>query len=177
MDRWKTLQEHIGKTLFIKTGLINFGPPGEQVDLSGIKRYAHLEQMLNDPDIDLIDVCNPTHLHPQTALKALHAGKHVLVEKAIALTPEDADASLDADGSVTDGSSDGDVADGSDDAEDGEPDSCSDQGSHHDVRVEVLPSTYAQAGGGRRQGDLDTPQRGTGCLIGILMIARSVCGS
>src|SRR6478735_4677677 len=45
-----------------------------------------------DPDIDLIDVCNPTHLHPDTAITALKAGKHVLVEKAIALTPEQADA-------------------------------------------------------------------------------------
>ncbi|HEX5270882.1 MAG TPA: Gfo/Idh/MocA family oxidoreductase, partial [Gemmataceae bacterium] len=45
-----------------------------------------------DPDIDLIDACNPTHLHPDTALRALRAGKHVLVEKAIALDTKDADA-------------------------------------------------------------------------------------
>ena len=70
----------------------NFGPPGEQVDLSGVKRYAGLDELLADPDIDLIDVCNPTHLHPETAIAALKAGKHVLVEKAIALTPERADA-------------------------------------------------------------------------------------
>jgi len=72
----------------------NFGPPGEQVDLSGIARHESLEAMLADPDIDLVDICNPTHLHPETAIKALEAGKHVLVEKAIALTPADADAML-----------------------------------------------------------------------------------
>ena len=49
-----------------------------------------------DQDIDMIDICNPTHLHPETAIKALHAGKHVLVEKAIALDPQDADAMLEA---------------------------------------------------------------------------------
>ena len=70
----------------------NFGPPGQQMDLSGVKRYAALDDLLADPDIDLIDVCNPTANHPDTAIRALRAGKHVLVEKAIALTTADADA-------------------------------------------------------------------------------------
>jgi predicted dehydrogenase len=74
----------------------NFGPPGQMMDLSGVKKYDSLDALLADPDIDLVDVCNPTHLHPETAIAALKAGKHVLVEKAIALTPEDADAMLDA---------------------------------------------------------------------------------
>ncbi len=69
----------------------NFGPPGEMVDLAGVKKYDRLEAMLADPDLDLIDVCNPTDQHPATASAALLAGKHVLVEKAIALTPRDAD--------------------------------------------------------------------------------------
>jgi predicted dehydrogenase len=72
----------------------NFGPAGEQVDLSKIKKYETLEALLADPDIDLIDATNPTHLHPETAIKALEAGKHVLVEKAIALTTDDADRML-----------------------------------------------------------------------------------
>jgi predicted dehydrogenase len=72
----------------------NFGPPGEMMDLSGVKKCDRLEALLADPDIDLIDVCNPTDLHPATAMQALRAGKHVLVEKAIALNPEDADAML-----------------------------------------------------------------------------------
>ena len=56
----------------------NFGPRGEMMDLAGIKKYRKLEDLLADPDIDLIDVCNPTHLHPETAIRALEAGKHVL---------------------------------------------------------------------------------------------------
>jgi predicted dehydrogenase len=72
----------------------NFGPPGEMMDLSHLKKYDRLEAMLADPDIDLVDVCNPTHLHPDTALRALRAGKHVLVEKAIALEPSEADNML-----------------------------------------------------------------------------------
>jgi predicted dehydrogenase len=70
----------------------NFGPPGQVMDLSGVKKYETLDALLADPDIDLIDICNPTNAHPDTAIRALNAGKHVLVEKAIALTTADADA-------------------------------------------------------------------------------------
>ncbi len=72
----------------------NFGPEPGQVDLTGVKTYESYRAMLADPEIDLIDVCNPTHLHPDSAVAALEAGKHVLVEKAIALTPADADRML-----------------------------------------------------------------------------------
>lgn len=70
----------------------NFGPEPGQVDLSGVKKYAAFDQMLADPDIDLIDVCTVTDQHTPLALAALKAGKHVLVEKAIALSTADADA-------------------------------------------------------------------------------------
>jgi predicted dehydrogenase len=72
----------------------NFGPPGQVMDLTGVKKYETLDAMLADPDLDLIDVCNPTNAHPDTAVRALKAGKHVLVEKAIALTAERADEML-----------------------------------------------------------------------------------
>lgn len=70
----------------------NFGPRGEMMDLCGVKKYPGLKELLADPNIDLIDVCNPTQLHAETAIQALQAGKHVLVEKAIALRTQDADA-------------------------------------------------------------------------------------
>jgi predicted dehydrogenase len=78
----------------------NFGPPGEMVDLSGVKKYERIEDLVADPEIDLVDVCNPTHLHPDSAIAALKAGKHVLVEKAIALRPEQADAMVAAAGAA-----------------------------------------------------------------------------
>src|SRR5262245_46970487 len=70
----------------------NFGPEPGQVDLAGVKTFAKLDEMLADKDIDLIDVCTVTDQHATIALQALKAGKHVLVEKAIALSPQDADA-------------------------------------------------------------------------------------
>src|SRR5215475_8353094 len=74
----------------------NFGPEPGQVDLTGVKTYEKLEQMLADPEIDLIDICSVTDQHTPIALAALKAGKHVLVEKAIALSPQDADAMVSA---------------------------------------------------------------------------------
>jgi predicted dehydrogenase len=74
----------------------NFGPEPGQVDLSGVKAYEKLEEMLADPEIDLIDVCTVTDQHTPIALAALKAGKHVLVEKAIALSPQDANAMVSA---------------------------------------------------------------------------------
>lgn len=74
----------------------NFGPAGTRMELGKVKRYLHFDEMCADPDLDLIDICTPTHLHCEMACAALHAGKHVLVEKAIALTRKDADAMLQA---------------------------------------------------------------------------------
>lgn len=72
----------------------NFGPEPGRVDLTGVKTYAALDQLLADPDIDVVDVCTVTDQHAPIALAALKAGKHVLVEKAISLTTQDADAML-----------------------------------------------------------------------------------
>ncbi len=67
---------------------------GGREDLSQVRRYDRLEDLLADPDLDLIDICLPTHLHTHVSLQALEARKHVLVEKPIALTVRDADRML-----------------------------------------------------------------------------------
>ncbi|HTU92343.1 MAG TPA: Gfo/Idh/MocA family oxidoreductase [Gemmataceae bacterium] len=74
----------------------NFGPAGTRMDLGNIKRHTVFDEMCADPDLDLIDICTPTHLHADMARAALRAGKHVLVEKPIALTRKDADTMLQA---------------------------------------------------------------------------------
>jgi predicted dehydrogenase len=72
----------------------NFGPPPGPVDLSGVSVYEDYAAMLADPTLDLIDICAVTDQHATLAIQALEAGKHVLVEKAIALTAADADVML-----------------------------------------------------------------------------------
>ncbi|HEV1284744.1 MAG TPA: Gfo/Idh/MocA family oxidoreductase [Bryobacteraceae bacterium] len=49
-------------------------------------RYATLEDALADPEIDILDLCLPTDLHESATIAALGAGKHVLVEKPMALS-------------------------------------------------------------------------------------------
>jgi predicted dehydrogenase len=68
----------------------NFGPPGEQMDLGKIHCYARLEELLADPEIDLVDICLPPAEHARAAIAALGAGKHVLCEKPLALTSAEA---------------------------------------------------------------------------------------
>lgn len=67
----------------------NFGPPGEQIDVSGLATYERLDDLLADPKIDLIDICLPPDLHADVAVAALQAGKHVFCEKPMALTVAD----------------------------------------------------------------------------------------
>ena len=50
------------------------------------KAYPDLDALLSDPSIDAVAVLNPNHLHVETALRCLEAGKHVLVEKPVAET-------------------------------------------------------------------------------------------
>ena len=68
----------------------NFGPAGTQMNLQGKKTYRELDEMLDDPEIDLVDVCLPPNLHPEVSIAALKMGKHVLCEKPIALGARDA---------------------------------------------------------------------------------------
>ena len=50
-----------------------------------VKVYRVLDELLADPDVELVDLCVPTILHPAQAIAALKAGKHVLCEKPLAL--------------------------------------------------------------------------------------------
>ncbi len=63
----------------------NFGPPGEQIDVSDLNVYETLDDMLKDDSIDLVDICLPPSLHPEAIEKCLAAGKTVLCEKPLAL--------------------------------------------------------------------------------------------
>src|SRR5713101_5249957 len=72
----------------------NLGGPGEKMDFSRVKKYHHLREALEDPEIEAVDICLPTDQHAPAALAALRAGKHVLVEKPMALDGAGADEML-----------------------------------------------------------------------------------
>lgn len=69
----------------------NFGPKGGLTDVSSLAKYVDVGGMLADPEIDLVDLCVPSDEHARLTIRALEAGKHVLVEKPIALTTTDAE--------------------------------------------------------------------------------------
>ncbi len=55
------------------------------------KVYNDYQSLLADKDIDAVSICTWNNLHAEMSIAALHAGKHVLVEKPLAMTVEEAD--------------------------------------------------------------------------------------
>ncbi len=52
--------------------------------------------LVQDPDVDVVDICAPNFLHKEMALAAIAAGKHVYAEKPLALSVVDAQAMVEA---------------------------------------------------------------------------------
>jgi predicted dehydrogenase len=65
-----------------KAGDLHVGPD--------VKVFRRLEDLLGEAEVDLVDICTPTPLHPAQAIAALKAGKHVLCEKPLARTAAEA---------------------------------------------------------------------------------------
>ena len=69
-------------------------------ELEVAERYGWQEtsldwkEVVNRPDIDIVDVCTPNFLHPPIALEAAKAGKHIVCEKPLANSVADAEAML-----------------------------------------------------------------------------------
>jgi predicted dehydrogenase len=59
------------------------------------KAYGDWRELVNDPEVDVVDVATPTHLHFPIALAAIQAGKHVIVDKPLALNANEARILLD----------------------------------------------------------------------------------
>ena len=54
------------------------------------KAYGDWRRLIEDPDVEVVDITTPNHLHVEPALAALAAGKHVYCEKPMAVKLEDA---------------------------------------------------------------------------------------
>ncbi len=60
-------------------------------DTYGVRAYETTEQMLADKEIDAVCICTPSGFHADGAIQAIRAGKHVIIEKPLAITNEDCD--------------------------------------------------------------------------------------
>lgn len=58
------------------------------------KAYTDFSDLLADKDIDAVSVCTPNYLHAPISITALNAGKHVLCEKPMATSKEEAKAMI-----------------------------------------------------------------------------------
>ncbi|HVY69512.1 MAG TPA: Gfo/Idh/MocA family oxidoreductase [Verrucomicrobiae bacterium] len=61
-----------------------------RLDMNEVRAYTDYAAFLNDPSIDLVDICSPTLAHTGHAIAALKAGKHVVCEKPLARTSAEA---------------------------------------------------------------------------------------
>jgi predicted dehydrogenase len=69
----------------------NIEVPLTPIDTSPFQLYADGRELIEQADVDLVDICLPTHLHAELAVFAAERGKHVVVEKPMALNSAEAD--------------------------------------------------------------------------------------
>jgi predicted dehydrogenase len=69
-------------------GQLDTGAGQRAFDPAAVHCYATPEELFADPEVDLVSICTPTPSHVPLAEAALRAGKHVVVEKPVGLTPE-----------------------------------------------------------------------------------------
>lgn len=62
----------------------------------GCKAYESFDEVLADPQVDLVVLATPSHAHAAEAIRALDAGKHVVTDKPMATSLADADAMIEA---------------------------------------------------------------------------------
>ena len=52
------------------------------------RAFRHYEELVADPDIDVVHNTTPSHVHFEVTMAAIRAGKHVISDKPLAITPE-----------------------------------------------------------------------------------------
>ncbi|PTY78973.1 dehydrogenase [Heyndrickxia sporothermodurans] len=68
----------------------------ERAEQYGTKFYTNYEELLANDEIEAVSVCTPNYLHAPISIAALNAGKHVLCEKPMATSEEEAKAMIEA---------------------------------------------------------------------------------
>ncbi len=72
---WSSVVGNIGDTDYSKP-----------IDMSSIKTYTDAMDLINNREVEMVDICLPTHLHEKFVIAAIKKGKHVLCEKPVGRT-------------------------------------------------------------------------------------------
>ena len=56
--------------------------------------YDDMDRLINESGCEVVDICLPNFLHAEATLKAATAGKHIIIEKPLAVTLEEADTMI-----------------------------------------------------------------------------------
>jgi predicted dehydrogenase len=63
---------------------------GKLADTHGAQYYEKIKDLINDPKVEVVDICLPAFLHEQCVTLAAAAGKHIFCEKPLALSKVEA---------------------------------------------------------------------------------------
>lgn len=95
-DAWPPRLEKIGGT-FAQGSMSVLRPLFEEALLAqrwetlGVRAYTDIQDVASDDEIELVSLCTPDYLHEEHAILLLEAGKHLILEKPVALTLDGAE--------------------------------------------------------------------------------------
>ncbi|MDT2835152.1 Gfo/Idh/MocA family oxidoreductase [Vagococcus carniphilus] len=95
MPSLKTIEE-VEMVAFCDVILERAEKAKEVFGTSDAKTYTDYQELLQDKTIDVIHVCTPNNTHAEISIAGLHSGKHVMCEKPMTKTSEEAKAMLEA---------------------------------------------------------------------------------
>jgi predicted dehydrogenase len=86
LPAWRSLRDSLALrvTAIADTSAVAVAEAAEEFGIPA--SYTSYEELLADPAIDVVDICAPTPAHHEIGMKALRAGKHVLMEKPMVLS-------------------------------------------------------------------------------------------
>ncbi len=90
------IEKHDGSNLYAVAGRSLQGLEAFVQQHPVQRQYDHYDALISDPDVDVVYIGLPNHIHHEYVIKAANAGKAILCEKSLSVNMADTDAALDA---------------------------------------------------------------------------------
>lgn len=90
------IEKHDGSNLYAVAGRSPQGLDAFVQQHPVQRQYDHYDALISDPDVDVVYIGLPNHIHHEYVIKAANAGKAILCEKSLSVNMADTDAALDA---------------------------------------------------------------------------------